>query len=779
MVPRTFGPYEIEALIGRGGMGDVHRARDTSRERLVALKLLPEVFSGDAEYLSRFRREQHVAARLREPHVIPIHDFGEIDGRLFIDMRLVDGTNVGDILEADGPMPPARAVHLVSQVAEALAAAHADGLVHRDVKPSNVLVTARDFVYVVDFGIARSIGMTRTSLTITGATVGTLDYMAPERFTSLPIDGRADVYSLACLLHECLTASRPFRGEDLASLMHAHLYSTPPRPSSLTPGVPTAMDAVISRGMAKDREDRFASTLDLAEAARAALAATDPAASPGPAPRQPTRVIPASTSPGSEPATERTGLDRTPGPTAPRPAVPPMPVSAWGVQSTDGSHRSVDRLPGDPAHAISVRPAVPAPAARPVAAGGPHAARPAVPAAGVPARGDDPAGPGQPPGPPDGEGTTDSGAGDRRSLGRRGAVLATVAAVLVAVLVAVFVFGDRDEPGSGTAADAAPSTPAGAEPTPTTPPPPPATSIPIPAAGEEIPVGPGTGYVQVTPNGRYAYIANRGANEVTVLDTTLNAITGHIAIPAGPPRFVTFSPDGRTAYVSVYNDEKTVNAMVFLDTATLAVTRTVPVGTRPFAPATTLDGGLLYVPSHDDGEVEVLDATSGEIVDRIDTPPNPHWVVFSADGRVFYTADHESGVVTCFDTATHELVATIPVGRAPHSLAISPDGTRLAVVNYDSNELMVIDTATNTVVATEATGRNPQDVTYAPDGGHLYTANLNEGTVDVFDTATWARTASIPTGTEPISVSVTPDGKRAYVTHLADGTVLVLDIAAV
>ncbi|PZA22825.1 serine/threonine-protein kinase, partial [Modestobacter versicolor] len=332
---RTIGPYELESLIGRGGMGDVHRARDTRRERLVALKLLPEVLSGDAEYLSRFRREQHVAARLREPHVIPIHDFGEIDGRLFIDMRLVDGTDVGALLAEGGAMPPARAVHLVGQVAEALAAAHADGLVHRDVKPSNVLVTPRDFVYVVDFGIARSVGMTRTSLTITGATVGTLDYMAPERFTSMPIDGRADVYSLACLLHECLTASRPFRGDDLASLMHAHLYSAPPRPSTLAPAVPPAMDAVISRGMAKDREDRFSSALDLAEAARQALTATDPVSRRPPAVRAATQVLPP-----AEPGPAVSGGDD--GTTAPRPAALPMPVSSWGLRSADGAHRSVD-----------------------------------------------------------------------------------------------------------------------------------------------------------------------------------------------------------------------------------------------------------------------------------------------------------------------------------------------------------------------------------------------------------------------------------------------------
>src|ERR1700722_11407881 len=182
MTPRQVGNYRLDSLLGSGGMGEVYQAYDTYRDRYVALKLMPEAFSGDREYLKRFQRESHVAARLREPHVIPIHDFGEIEGQLFIDMRLVDGADIGTLLDTYGRIAPERAVHLIGQVAEALDAAHADHLVHRDIKPSNVLVTSSDFVYVVDFGIARSTGDRQTPLTHTGATIGTLHYMAPERF---------------------------------------------------------------------------------------------------------------------------------------------------------------------------------------------------------------------------------------------------------------------------------------------------------------------------------------------------------------------------------------------------------------------------------------------------------------------------------------------------------------------------------------------------------------------------------------------------------------------
>src|SRR4051812_9275944 len=266
----TFGQYRIEALIGSGGMGEVYRARDTRRDRDVALKLLPDVLSADQEYVRRFRRESHAVARLREPHVIPIHDHGEIDGRLFLDMRLVDGQSLAALLEADGPLGPARAVTLISQAALALDAAHADGLVHRDVKPSNLLVTPADFVYVVDFGIAHSLDDDRSRLTMAGTTVGTLEYMGPERFEDRPVDGRTDVYSLACVLFESLTGRKPFLG-DLPALMYGHLHLPPPSAADLVAGVPREIDAVIARGMAKDPADRYAGAGELAAAARAAI----------------------------------------------------------------------------------------------------------------------------------------------------------------------------------------------------------------------------------------------------------------------------------------------------------------------------------------------------------------------------------------------------------------------------------------------------------------------------------------------------------------------------
>ncbi|MFJ7211623.1 protein kinase [Amycolatopsis sp. NPDC098790] len=267
-----FGPYRIEGLLGRGGMGEVHRAYDTAHDRVVALKLLSDPFVADEAFRARFRRESQIVARLREPHVIPIHAYGEIDGRLYLDMRLVEGKDLKDVLQ-EGPLEPARAAGIVDQVAGALDAAHEDGLVHRDVKPSNVLVTSADFVYLVDFGIARSMTAEGTSITGTGNVIGTLDYMAPERFGDAPITGLVDVYALACVFFECLTGRRPFPAEGAAAQMGAHLNAPPPVPSRERPGVPPALDAVVARGMAKNPADRYPTARAFAEAVRTALAA--------------------------------------------------------------------------------------------------------------------------------------------------------------------------------------------------------------------------------------------------------------------------------------------------------------------------------------------------------------------------------------------------------------------------------------------------------------------------------------------------------------------------
>src|SRR5581483_2823637 len=274
MAEEHFGPYRLEELIGRGGMGAVYRAYDTVKRRTVALKRLPAHLAGDRDYQLRFRREAELTARLSEPHIVPIHDYGEIDGRLFIDMRLITGIDLGMLLDRSGPLPPARAVSILAQVASALGAAHAEGLTHRDVKPSNILISGGghdpDFVHLVDFGIARD--GTATVMTATGSQIGTVEYMAPERLLHGHCDHRVDVYALGCVLFESLTASKPFTGTALAAQMYAHVHTPPPLLSQYRPELPRSLDAVVIRAMDKDPDQRFQSVAELSAAAGRAVA---------------------------------------------------------------------------------------------------------------------------------------------------------------------------------------------------------------------------------------------------------------------------------------------------------------------------------------------------------------------------------------------------------------------------------------------------------------------------------------------------------------------------
>ena len=190
-----FGRYRLLELLGGGGMGKVWRAFDTATNRVVAVKVLAAHLAADPEFEQRFRREAFAAAGLNNPHVVPIHTYGEIDGRLYVDMRLIEGRNLESVI-ADGPLDPARAVRIIGEVAKALHAAHKVGLVHRDVKPSNILLDDDDFAYLIDFGIARAAD--ETGLTSTGAVIGTWHYMAPERLGLREVDARSDIYALAC-----------------------------------------------------------------------------------------------------------------------------------------------------------------------------------------------------------------------------------------------------------------------------------------------------------------------------------------------------------------------------------------------------------------------------------------------------------------------------------------------------------------------------------------------------------------------------------------------------
>lgn len=707
MEGQEFGHYRLETRIGSGGMGDVYRAHDLKRDRVVALKLLPELFSGSDEFQQRFRRESRVAARLRDPHIIPIHDYGEIDRRLYIDMRLVDGgATLAHLLRDVGRLPPERAVDLVGQVAEALDAAHADGLIHRDVKPSNVLVAARDFVYVVDFGIAHAIGHTSSGLTLSGATIGTLDYMAPERFGHGPVDRRVDVYSLACVLYQCLTARTPFGAAEVPAVLWGHLHDDPPAPSVAAPRVPVALDRVVATGMAKDPEDRYPTAGALAEDARLALGV-------------------ASARSGQTGASALGGGSALGGAAVPRRPTAPLlgGAPATGAAGpTSGPWRPPPGPPGPPS------PRSPGPARMPAPPPGPPA-----------------------PAPED----------DERARRRSTAILvAAVGAVLVGLLVLVLVLVP-----AGTEDAAPPSTVAG--PAVVAPP----RSVPDPAITGAIATSPTPATLAVAPGGRLGYLVNRDPRQISVVDLVAGRVVGAIPITAAPPRFVALSADGSRLYVTCYDEQDTVSVVSVVDTWANAVIATVPVGARPYALAIAPDQRTVWVPSHDTASIDVVDTATNTVVRRVPVASNPHWVAFrrdrayvanhesdlvsvldpatfailatvpvgvsphsvavSPDGTRVSVANYDGDSVSVIDTATNQVVATVPVGRKPQAVAYTPDGRHLYTADVDGGTVSVVDTTSNLVTATVGVGSSPTAVIMNPRDGRALVPLLDESRVAV------------------------------------------------
>lgn len=301
--------------------------------------------------------------------------------------------------------------------------------------------------------------------------------------------------------------------------------------------------------------------------------------------------------------------------------------------------------------------------------------------------------------------------------------------------------------------------------------------VAIPALAAPIDAGKTPAFVAVSPNGRHAYVANRDPQTVTVVDTAINRVTATIPIPAGPPQFLAFAPDGNLLYVSVFNDQRTIHLVDVIDTASNTVVGTIPQPARPFQPAVTPDGKRLYVPNHDIAAISVVDTTTNQVKGQVAVPPNPHWVAFSRDGSRAYAANHESNVVSVIDTTTDKVITTVPVGTSPHSIAVNPVRPIVANVNFDSDTVTVIDTTTDKLVATIPVGKNPRDIKWAPDGRFAYVVNDADNTISVLDAGTYRVTATIPTGLAPISVAVLPNGRQAYVSDLDSGTLTVLDLA--
>ena len=436
--------YLIEEQIGRGGMAVVYRASDPRLNRLVALKILAPEFTGDAAYRQRFLREMRAAASVDHPHIVPVFDAGEADGSLFIAMRYVSGQDLRRLLDTERKLPAARVVHIVAQVASALDEAHSRGLIHRDVKPGNMLIGTvagsgqPDHVYLSDFGLSKPT-LSSANLTLTGQFLGTIDYMAPEQVEGRPVDGRADLYSLACTTFEMLAGAPPFNRDQGLAVMWAQLSATAPSLRAERPDLSPAVDQVIARALAKAPDDRYPRCTVFAAALRAACGpaavAAGPAAGPqaaGP-PTQRAHVA----GPQAGPSTERARIasPQAAGPSTDRAHIPkPQAAASW---ASDPPSRAASA--GQPRAASAGQP-------RAASAGAPRAASswPPAPPPVTPAR--------RPPGGP---------ARPRRTGARVAVVAACVAVLAMAGVAFALLRGHSSPPPTGPTSPATPAQSAG------------------------------------------------------------------------------------------------------------------------------------------------------------------------------------------------------------------------------------------------------------------------------------------------------------------------------
>ncbi|MEW1913238.1 serine/threonine-protein kinase [Kitasatospora sp. NPDC085895] len=320
--------YRLEQLIGRGGMAVVYRAEDLRLGRTVAVKLLAPDLARNDVFRERFARESKAAAAIDHPHIVPVYEAGEADGLLYIAMRYVRGRDLRLLLDREGPLSLRQTVRITTQVASALDAAHGHDLVHRDVKPGNILVAEGtdsehpEHVYLTDFGLTKK-SLSLSGLTTVGQFVGTLDYVAPEQINGKPVDGRCDVYSLACVVYEMLSGDPPYQRDDDLAQLWAHLNDPPPHLSEHRPNLPAALDDVLIRALAKTPDERYDSCLAFVGALHGV---EHVAAIPVPTPTELVPQLPESAAP-AEPAPPRESPASADSPASGESAAPPEPVA--------------------------------------------------------------------------------------------------------------------------------------------------------------------------------------------------------------------------------------------------------------------------------------------------------------------------------------------------------------------------------------------------------------------------------------------------------------------
>ncbi|MTD17434.1 protein kinase [Nakamurella sp. YIM 132087] len=746
-----FAGFTIIRELGHGGMGVVYLARHPRLPRQVALKLLRSDLSADPAFVERFRREAEIVAGLDHPAIVPVDDCGAENGRLWLSMPYIDGTNADLALAEDGEstgagMSPERAVHIVERVASALDFAHRHSLIHRDVKPANILLAPGDEgdperVWLSDFGVAKAFGdleAAAPALTITGGVVATIDYAAPEQIEGRPLDGRCDVYALGCVLYKLLTGRIPFPGENLAAKVYARLHHEPPRPSALVPGLPPALDEVVATALARDPDHRYRSCRAMAIAARAALSRAGAGGGDDPTialTEAMTRLLGHRTGPqGSGAQAGGTGsftaaTTAMPGgtPTGPPPpqtapprfAGPPPPQSGFAGPPPAGPMPSSGQMPSSG----------PVPSSGPAPGGGrPGAPRNNWADTAVPGM------PGPMVGPDQGSAPKDNRARNRTLLAV-GMVL-VAAAILVGGLYAVNLFDKRGDSGATTGAGTAGSTTGSASRPPSTggtssvPSSPPASSATqsvnpptSPSAGSSTPPSSAQSFPSTTelPAGALPQAANPLADStiVVALDAgqgnrlyAVNSATGAAGFPlnepagAGPNPLI--SPDRRTiAWFQVPGDgaPASMQAIAADGSGPQVELFGVPEGCDGFQrpawnPAdaeqmalicTSADGSTRLLLVNLDGSVQ--DEIVHDGVAKIDD------VSYSADGRsVTYWGSEDNGA-SSGTLYVQSLADTTPVALTSGVAVVDP------VFSHDGQT--IVFASGRTIQSIPATGGDP------------------------------------------------------------------------
>jgi YVTN family beta-propeller protein len=718
-------------------MGEVWLAYDLELGRQVAIKRLRPGGTGSAEstLVGRMIREARIAARLEHPNIIALYDIVYQDGQPYLVMQYVDGESLADRLLRTGPLAPSDAGRIIAQIASALDAAHCAGIVHRDVKPANILIDASGRARLADFGIAR--GVEDAALTTTGQMLGTVAYMAPEVARTGVATAASDVWSLGATLFAAVDGHPPFAHPGVSNptilIVRAATEPAPP-PEHAGP-----LAELIVHMLSSDPDHR-------PTAAMAARALASPAANAANTPTRKQRLA----------DTENVGIKFPRHSTDPAPSAEPTrhrapkPVSETPLQS------AFVPAPADAEDVVTQHRVSPASAPIPPTAPGDQARGITLTVAHTRHRKQQPLA------------SSPAGRGNRRGLMVGGTVAAV--AIIATIVAAVVSSHGSAQPSVTRASDSLSSSPA--SPRSSASAPDPIVPVYLDHVVKTIHVSSGSTGVAITPDGTRVYIAN--SDSVSVIDTATARVTRTLKLGVSPVG-VAINPDGSRAYIAA--DKFNTPGVVFVvDTDAEKISHTIHLTTGVKDLTVTPDGTRVYTTNFGgEGIVTVIDTRTNNVIDTIHVGNAADGIAISPTGGRAYVANYEDNTVSVINTSTNKVIQTIKVGTEPSDVAVSPDGTHAYVTNFAGSTVSVINTATNKLVSTiSGVGSSPTEIAVAPDGEHAYVTDMNGKAVSVIDLGTNSAINAVVVGKSSWPLAITPDGKHAYVAGSLDGTVWVL-----